>query len=121
LSVAERAILYFDEVIQSYPKSAHVKDAQEYKTKSLKMLAEKEDYIGNFYFIREHWESALGRYEGLLQKYPNLGFDAKALYAAAVSAHKMKDVGKTKTYYNRLITQFKGSKEAEKARSEIGK
>lgn len=120
LSVAERAILYLDEVMQSYPKSTHVKDAGEYKKKTLKMLAEKEEYIGNFYFIREKWESALGRYEGLLAKYPGMGFDAKALYAAAVSAHKMKDVAKTKTYYNKLMTQHKDSPEAEKARAEIG-
>lgn len=120
LTVAERAILYFDEVIQSYPKSGHVKDAQEYRIKALKMLAEKEYYIGQFYFIRDHWESALGRFEGLLAKYPNLGFDAKALYGAAVSAHKMKDVSKTKTYLNRLNAQFKDSSEARKARSEIG-
>jgi len=120
LSVAERAILYFDEVMQSFPKSPHVKEAAEYKTKALKMLAEKEYYIGNFYFIRDRYESALGRFEDLLQRYPNLGFDAKALYGAAISAHKIKDVAKTKTYYQRLTTQHKGSPEAEKARREIG-
>src|SRR5262249_18604911 len=66
LAVAERAILYFDEVIQSYPQSSHVKDAREYKTKSLKMLAEKEYYVGHFYFIRDFYDSALTRFEGLL-------------------------------------------------------
>ncbi len=120
LAVAERAILYFDEVIQSYPKSGHVKDAQEYKIKALKMLAEKEYYIGEFYFIRDSYEAALGRFEGLLAKYPNLGMDAKALYGAAVSAHKIKDVAKTKNFMNRLNSQFKDSSEAQKARSEIG-
>ena len=48
LSVAERAILYFDEVITSYATSPFAKDAAEYKTKSLKMLAEKEYYVGRF-------------------------------------------------------------------------
>ncbi len=121
LSVAERAILYFDEVVQSFPKSGHVKDAGEYKIKALKMLAEKEYYIAQFYFIRDHYESALGRFENLLVKYPNLGFDAKALYGAAYSANHLKDPTKTKTYMNRLTTQYKDSSEAQKARSEIGK
>lgn len=120
LSVAERAILYFDEVVQTYPKSEYVKDAADHKIKALKMLAEKEYYVGNFYMIRDHWESALGRFEGLLQKYPNLGFDAKALYGAATSAYQAKDLGKAKTYYQRLITEFKDSSEAEKARRELG-
>lgn len=120
LSVAERAILYFDEVVQSYPKSEYVQDSLDYKIKALKMLAEKEYYIGNFYFIRDKWESALGRFEGLLDKYPKLGLDAKALYGAAYSAYKIQDLGKAKTYYDRLISEFKDSPEAEKARHELG-
>lgn len=120
LGVAERAILYFDEVVQSFASSQYVKDAKEHKAKALKMLAEKEFYVGNFYFIRDKYESALGRFEGLLERYPNLGFDAKALYGAAVSAFKIKDVPKARGHYQRLMTQFKGSIEAEKARREIG-
>jgi outer membrane protein assembly factor BamD len=120
LAVAERAILYFDEVIQSFPNSQHVKEARDYKEKALKMLAEKEYYIGRFYFIRDHWESALIRYEELLQRYPNLGQDAKALYGAAVSAHHMKENAKARGFYQKLMDRFKDSEEAEKARREIG-
>ncbi|MBX3020410.1 MAG: outer membrane protein assembly factor BamD [Bdellovibrionales bacterium] len=120
LSVAERAILYFDEVMQTYSRSEYVKDAAEHKRKALEMLAAKEYYIGNFYLIRDYWESALGRFENLLAKYPKLGFDAKALYGAATSAYQTKDLGKAKTYYQRLITEFKDSEEAQKARRELG-
>ncbi len=120
LAVAERAILYFDEVVQSFGSSQYVKDAKEHKAKSLKMLAEKEWYVGNFYFIRYKYESALGRFEALLDRYPGLGYDAKALYGAAVSAFKIKDMPKAKGHYQRLMTQFKGTTEAEKARREIG-
>lgn len=120
LSVADRAILYFDEVLQTYARSEYAKDAAEHKTKALKMLAEKEYYVGNFYLIRDHWESALGRFEGLLERYPRLGLDQKALYGAAISAYRAKDLGKAKTYYQRLITEFKDSDEAEKARRELG-
>lgn len=120
LSVAERAILYFDEVVQSYPKSQYLSEAKENKQKALKMLAEKEYYIGHFYFIRDHFESALGRFEGLLDKYPGLGFDAQALYGASVSAFKMKEMTKAKNYFQKLESDFKDSSEAQKARREIG-
>lgn len=120
LAVAERAILYFDEVIQSFSSSQYVKDAREHKSKALRMLADKELYVANFYFIRDHFESALSRYEGLLDRYPNHGVDPQALYGAAVSAFKMKELGKAKTYYQRLTSRFKNSPEAAKARSEIG-
>lgn len=120
LSVADRAILYFDEVLQSFPSSSYVGEARDYKNKALKMLAEKEYYIGNFYFIRDHYDSALARFEDVLTKYPNLGLDAKALYGAAYSAFKIKDLGKARGYYQKLIAKFKDSGEAEKARREIG-
>lgn len=120
LSVADRAILYFDEVIQTYARSEYAKEAAEHKTKALKMLAEKEYYVGHFYLIRDHWESALGRFEGLLERYPRLGMDERALYGAAISAYRAKDLGKAKTYYQRLITEFKDSDEAQKARRELG-
>lgn len=120
LSVAERAILYFDEVIQSYATSQYTTAARENKRKALTMLAEKEYYIGNFYFIREHWDSALGRFEDLLAKYPGLGLDAKALFGAAYSALKMKEMAKARGYYQQLLSQHKDSAEAEKARREIG-
>jgi outer membrane protein assembly factor BamD len=120
LTVAERAILYFDEVIQSYPKSAHVAESQDYKNKAVKMLAEKELYIATFYYIRDFYESALGRYEDLLQKYPRIGFDSQALYGAAMSAYKIKDLPKAKSYYQRLMSEFKDSKEADKARRDLG-
>ena len=120
LSVADRAILYFDEVIQSFSKSQYVNDAKEYKQKALKMLAEKEYYIGNFYFIRDHYESALGRFEGLMDKYPGLGFDQKALYGATISAFRIKDMTKAKNYYDKLQSDFKDSDEAGKARHEVG-
>ena len=120
LSVAERAILYFDEVVNSFPKSGFVGEAKDDKQKALKMLAEKEYYIGHFYFIRDHYESALGRFEDLLAKYPNLGYDAQALYGATMSAYNIKELSKAKTYYQRLMTEFKDSHEAEKARRELG-
>jgi outer membrane protein assembly factor BamD len=120
LSVAERAILYFDEVVQSFPNSPYVKESVDYKLKALKMLAEKEYYVARFYMIRDFYESALGRFEALLEKYPKLGMDAQALYGAAFTAYKMKDLGKAKTYYQRLISDFKDSAEAEKARRELG-
>lgn len=120
LAVAERAILYFDEVQQSFPRSSYAKEAAENKAKALKMLAEKELYIGDFYFKREKYESALGRYEGLLRTYSDSGFEPRALFGAAFSAYKTQDLGKARSYYKRLNTQFRDSAEAEKARRELG-
>lgn len=119
LSIASRAMIYFDEVSSTYPKSEFAPKAREGKQKTLKMLAEKEYYVANFYFIRDHYEAALGRFEDLLTKYPGMGLDVKALYRASISAYRIKEYPKAKKYYERLIAQFGNSSEARLAREEL--
>lgn len=119
LSLALDAIHTFDDVIQKYPKSEYVAEAIEKKNDSLKKLAGKEDYIGDFYFKRGLYESALPRYEGLFEKYPGQGFDEKALARAAISAHKTLKQDKAVKYLAILKSKFPSSDEYEAARKEI--
>ena len=119
LSVSHKAILYFDEVIKKYPTSKHIGEAQKYKKEALSMLAQKELYIANFYFIRDHYDSALTRYEGLINSYSNLGFDTKAVYGAAISAYRSKNYKKAKHYLDYLAKYHKDSGEFKKANNEI--
>lgn len=119
LSISSRALIYFDEVISTYPNSEYAGKSREEKQKTLKMLADKEYYIANFYFIRDRYEAALGRFEDLLVKYPGLGHDVSSLYRAAVSAYRIKEFPKAKKYYERLIGQFGNTKEAQSAREEL--
>jgi len=119
LTDAYRTIRYFDDVIQSYPKSEWVKDSKDYKNKTIKMLAEKEQYIASFYFIREHYLSALGRYEGILKRFKGIGAEESALYGAAVSAYKVKDMEKAKDYLDTLATKYPDSDLYKKAKGKI--
>lgn len=119
LTLAGSAILFFDEVIQQYPNSKHLAEAKAKRDEAYKMLAGKEDYIANFYFIREKYDSALGRYEGLIKKYPNRGFDAKALSRMVISAARMGEKDRAKRYLNELAKRFPSSSELEEARKEI--
>ncbi len=119
LALATTAIDYFDQLIHSYSSSEFVPKATEYRAKAQKMLADKANYVADFYFIREKWQSALGRYEDLMHNYPNLGYDLPALYRATISAYKMKDLDRAKTYFKKLLADYPNSKELAKARSEL--
>jgi outer membrane protein assembly factor BamD len=118
--LAEKAKLYFRETIDSFPNSEYASQAKDNEAKVVRMQADKEDYIGNFYFIREQYDSALSRYEDLLQNYPGIGLDQKALYRAAYSAYKIQDMTKAKTYYDKLVETYSGSDEAKKIKGELG-
>lgn len=111
LSLANDAISSFDELLQKFPQSAHVKEAQDKKGEALKKLAQKEDYVGDFYFKRKIYDSALLRYEFLVANYPKLGLDERAIARAYYSAVKLKDKGKIKKYKDMLKAQFPDSKE----------
>jgi outer membrane protein assembly factor BamD len=111
LSLATDAISSFDELLQKFPQSSFVNEAQEKKASALKKLAEKEDYVGDFYFRRKIYDSALLRYEYLYSNYPKLGLDERALARSYYSEVKLKDRAKTKKYRDLLKSQFPQSKE----------
>lgn len=121
LAPAHKAIQYFNEVINSFPTSTYVKESTEKRDESIRMLAEKEAYIGNFYFIRDMYDSALKRYEGLLSKYPNRGFDEEALYRAGVSAFESSNPELGKKYINELLAKFPNGSHAGDGRSALEK
>jgi outer membrane protein assembly factor BamD len=112
LTLATSAISAFDEIIVKYPNSEFALDSKQKKEAALKMMAEKEQYIADFYFKHEKYDSALGRYETMLKKYPNLGCDPAALKGAAISALRLGDNDKAKKYFQRLQTEFANSAEA---------
>lgn len=119
LQLTASAILYFDELVLRYPNSTHIAEAKEKKSECLKKLASKEEYIADFYFVRKKYDSALNRYEGLIKTYPGLGFDARALSRAAVSAARMGELDRAKSLIQKLRQQFPESAELSTAEKEI--
>lgn len=119
LADAKRSLIYFDELISSYPKSEYVEPAKQFRSKAQKMLAEKESYIADFYFKRKFWISALGRYKDLLKSPADLGFERKALLGAALSAHRMKEKDEAQVFLTQLQKKYPNSSEYKQAREEI--
>lgn len=120
LTLADKAIMYFDEMIRSYPSSDFAKESLDKKTKCLEMLAEKELYIADFYFKREHYDSALGRYELLIGTYANSKFLKTALVGAIRSSWKTNDRTKAKKFFKALEAKFKDSTEYSSLNKEVG-
>ena len=119
LSLAKDAILYFEQVYTNYPNSDYAGSARDHKDKSLLKLARKEAYIGDFYFIRDKYDSALSRYADVLVKYPHLGLEPRMLYGAASSAAKLNEKDKAQNFYDRLLAEFPKSKWTRKAKSAL--
>lgn len=121
LTMADKAILYFDEVVNTYSSSPFAVEAKQHKADCLKMKAEKELYIAHFYFIREMYDSALKRFETVLNKYPGLGLEPRALFGAAKSAFETGEKEKGRQFFKSLESQYAESNEAKKANGEFKK
>ena len=114
--LAQRALLYFDEVIRSYPQSDYHNSSKEHKRLLKKWIAKKHLYIADFYFHRKMFKSAHGRYARIVREYPSLGYNRRALYGATISAYRDKDLIQSKSYLERLGKEFPKSNEFTKAK-----
>lgn len=68
----------FKDFIAHYPSDENAKSAQEKLVEVRKILAEKEMTIARFYFKREMWEAARGRYAKVVNQYGDTPFSDEA-------------------------------------------
>jgi outer membrane protein assembly factor BamD len=54
-----------------FPQSHYLEDVQEYQSRARRELAEHELHVANYYFDKEAYHSAIGRYLYLLKHYPS--------------------------------------------------
>jgi outer membrane protein assembly factor BamD len=121
LTVADKAILFFDDVIKNYDKSEFVEEAKTKRAEARKMQGEKMLYIAEFYYIRDIYDSALLRYETLLKDFTAEGFAPKALLGAGISAFEIGERAKGEQYLNQLVKSHSGTAEAEKGEDALRK
>lgn len=70
LTSAQKAEDAYTLFIKRFPNDPLIEDARKGRVKTRELLAEKELYIGNFYSNQDQLDSAKGRYEKLIQLYP---------------------------------------------------
>lgn len=70
LSSTKRALTAYEDFIHRYPNAPEVAEAQKDIASIRHFLADKELYIGNFYFKRDFYDSAKNRYKKILDLYP---------------------------------------------------
>ena len=63
----------FERLVKKSPRSVYANKARRKIRKCYIYLAEYELYVGHFYFKMKKYLAAMGRYEYLLENYPDLG------------------------------------------------
>jgi len=115
LDSAYAAIDAYQDLEKNYPNSQYTTEAKQKIQQLRAKLADKEDYIGNFYFVRNNFLAAANRYKYILDVYPGFGHEEKSLYRLAFSYEKIGDTTKAEEVLERLKMEFPKGKFSEQA------
>ncbi|HEX9241954.1 MAG TPA: outer membrane protein assembly factor BamD [Anaeromyxobacter sp.] len=91
--------------VDKYPDSKRTPDAKKLLESAQTRLSSYEWYVAEFYFKRQRWAGAAGRYETLVEKYPGSKHEVDALLKLAQSAVELKEPYRARTALQRLIVQ----------------
>ena len=115
-----KALDEFELLLKQMPDSQYASDCREKSTVARRKLAEKELYVGRFYFDRGNYAAAAGRLGNLLAQYPAAGFDDQALYFLGESLWRLEQKDEARTAFQRLIQDYSQSEWAGPAAARLG-
>jgi outer membrane protein assembly factor BamD len=81
----------FERLIARFPNSKFSLMAEKTLRECKRNLAEHEFYVGNFYFKKKQYKSALKRFETVAKDYANLGLDYKVSYFIGETKKRIAD------------------------------
>jgi outer membrane protein assembly factor BamD len=80
-----KALDTFGRLIRDYPDDTYAVKAREHINTCLRSLAESEFRIGLYYYNSKRYRAALGRFQNILIKYPDVGVHQRALQYLALT------------------------------------
>ncbi|HZY31012.1 MAG TPA: outer membrane protein assembly factor BamD, partial [Candidatus Methylomirabilis sp.] len=118
--LAKKAVAAFQTLTKEFRDSQYAPDARAKIAECRRQLADKELYIGTFYFNRGSYGAAIKRFESILKEYPGSGNEDRALYYLGESLWELEQKTAAKTAFERLISQFPDSDMAQLGAKRIG-
>lgn len=106
LDPAQEAIDAYTNYLKDFPSGPYAAEANKKVGELRGKLAEKETYIGDFYYKRELYQAAASRYGYLLQKYPEFGKNKETLFRLAFSFEKIGDFRRAEKALSALERDF---------------
>jgi outer membrane protein assembly factor BamD len=118
---ARKATTALEALIQQHPYAEETRQGEEMLVELRTRLARNMLHIADFYLERDHWQSAASRYRRVLDEFPGLGLDARALYRLGVCLENMKREDEALRLYHVVVENYADSPSARSARSRIAR
>lgn len=120
-SATHEALKQIRRFIADFPNESFVPRAQELAKRALRLLAEHELYVADFYADRDEDAAAASRLRTLLQSYPGSGLESKALLKLGQTYARMGSRNKAIQAFRELLERFPTASQADEARAELGR
>jgi outer membrane protein assembly factor BamD len=86
---AAKALEEFEKLKKMFPRNPYKETVEVKIEKCRNTIAEYEYLVGKFYYDKGSYTAAIGRFEGLLKKYPDYKGEAEVLFFTGVSSKKI--------------------------------
>jgi outer membrane protein assembly factor BamD len=113
---AEKSILDF---LAKFPDSDYVPIAKEYLKEVQESLAKHDLGVGQFYFDRQSYPGAKGRFQEIIEKYKDYSGMDEALFLLASTLEKSNNPDEAAIYYGKIASAYPFSKRFEEAKSRL--
>jgi outer membrane protein assembly factor BamD len=104
-----KAIFAFEDLLAASPGSVYAERAGELRAFLMRRLAERELYIGRFYFKGGNYKGALARFADLLKAYPDSGLSEETLYYIVESYYRLGERGLAEETFSTLRGAYPAS------------
>jgi outer membrane protein assembly factor BamD len=116
-----RATEALSRLMNEHPYAEETRQAEEMMVDLRTRLALHILAIADFYRARTHWQSAAARYRRVLDEFPGLGLDARALYRLGRCLEEMRREDEALRLYHVVVENYDDTPSARRARARIAR
>jgi outer membrane protein assembly factor BamD len=120
-SATREAVAALEVLIREHPYAEETREGEEMMLELRTRLALNMLHIGDFYRERTQWQSAASRYRRVLDEYPGLGLDARALYRLGLCLEEMRLRDEALRLFHVVVENYSDTPSARRARDRIAR
>lgn len=116
-----KAVEALEVLIRTHPYAEETREGEQLLVQLRTRLARNMLHIADFYLERGHWQSAASRYRRVLDEFPGLGLDARALFRLGLCLENMRRKDEALRLYHVVVENYADSTAARLARARIAR
>ncbi len=116
---AAKALEEFEKLKRMFPRNPYRETIELRIEKCRSTMADYEFLVAEFYFKKDSYGAALGRYQLLMSRFPDYKKEPMVLYHAGVCSKKLGNKDKAAQYFNRILEKYPSDKIVNSAKKEL--